>query len=73
MRTQLYIDGQWVDGNGTLDVIDPSDGSVIAKVATAGDAEIEAALAAAHRSLVPNAAKERIESFRAIGIFSGFS
>jgi succinate-semialdehyde dehydrogenase/glutarate-semialdehyde dehydrogenase len=49
MRTQLYIDGQWVDGNGTLDVIDPSDGSVIAKVATAGDAEIEAALAAADR------------------------
>jgi succinate-semialdehyde dehydrogenase/glutarate-semialdehyde dehydrogenase len=47
MRTQLYIDGQWVDGNGTLDVIDPSDGSVIAKVATAGDAQIEAALAAA--------------------------
>ena len=50
MRTQLYIDGQWVDGNGTLDVIDPSDGSVIAKVATAGDTEIEAALAAAHRA-----------------------
>lgn len=50
MRTQLYIDGQWVDGNGTMDVIDPSDGSVIAKVATAGDAEIEAALAAADRA-----------------------
>ena len=50
MRTQLYIDGQWVDGNGTLDVIDPSDGSVIAKVATAGDAEIEAALSAADRA-----------------------
>ena len=50
MRTQLYIDGQWVDGNGTLDVIDPSDGSIIAKVATAGDAEIEAALAAADRA-----------------------
>jgi succinate-semialdehyde dehydrogenase/glutarate-semialdehyde dehydrogenase len=50
MRTQLYIDGQWIDGNGTLDVIDPSDGSVIAKVATAGDAEIEAALAAADRA-----------------------
>jgi succinate-semialdehyde dehydrogenase/glutarate-semialdehyde dehydrogenase len=50
MRTQLYIDGQWIDGNGTLDVIDPSDGSVIAKVATAGDAEVEAALAAAHRA-----------------------
>jgi succinate-semialdehyde dehydrogenase/glutarate-semialdehyde dehydrogenase len=50
MRTQLYIDGQWVDGNDTLDVTDPSDGSVIAKVATAGDAQIEAALAAAHRA-----------------------
>ena len=50
MRTQLYIDGQWIDGNGTLDVIDPSDGSVIAKVATSGDAEDEAALAAAHRA-----------------------
>jgi succinate-semialdehyde dehydrogenase/glutarate-semialdehyde dehydrogenase len=50
MRTQLYIDGQWVDGNGTLEVTDPSDGSVIAKVATAGDAQIEAALAAAHRA-----------------------
>ncbi|MEY2709823.1 MAG: hypothetical protein RL031_696 [Actinomycetota bacterium] len=50
MRTQLYIDGQWVDGNGTLDVNDPSDGSVIAKVATAGDAEIESALAAADRA-----------------------
>ena len=50
MRTQLYIDGQWVDGNGTLDVIDPSDGSVIAKVATAGDAQIETALAAADRA-----------------------
>jgi succinate-semialdehyde dehydrogenase/glutarate-semialdehyde dehydrogenase len=50
MRTQLYIDGQWVDGNGTLDVIDPSDGSVIAKVSTAGHAQIEAALAAAHRA-----------------------
>jgi len=50
MRTQLYIDGQWVDGNATLDVIDPSDGSLIAKVATAGDSEIEAALAAADRA-----------------------
>jgi succinate-semialdehyde dehydrogenase/glutarate-semialdehyde dehydrogenase len=50
MRTQLYIDGQWVDGNGTLDVTDPSDGSVIAKVSTAGDAQIEAALAAGHRA-----------------------
>ena len=50
MRTQLYIDGKWVDGNGTMPVYDPSDGSVIAEVATAGEEECEAALDAAHRA-----------------------
>ena len=67
MRTQLYIDGQWLDGNGTLDVIDPSDGSVIAKVSTAGDAQIEAALAAAHRAApawVKTAPRVRAEMLR---------
>ena len=49
MRTQLYIDGQWVDGSGTLEVIDPSDGSVIAKVATSSDEQNLAAVAAADR------------------------
>ena len=47
MRTQLYIDGQWVDGIGKLPVYDPSDGSVIAEVALAGDAQCDAAIAAA--------------------------
>ncbi len=50
MRTQLYIDGKWVDGSGKMPVYDPSDGSVIAEVSTAGEAEIEAAMAAAHRA-----------------------
>ena len=50
MRTQLYIDGQWVDGSGTLDVIDPSDGSVIASVSTSGEKEHEAALVAADQA-----------------------
>lgn len=50
MRTQLYIDGKWVDGNATMPVYDPSDGSVIAEVATAGEVEVEAALEAAHRA-----------------------
>ncbi len=49
MRTQLYIDGLWVDGSGTLEVIDPSDGSVIAKVATSSDEQNLAAVAAADR------------------------
>ena len=47
MRTQLYIDGQWVDGSGKTAVIDPSDGSVIAEVATSSDDQNLAAVAAA--------------------------
>lgn len=52
MRTQLYIDGKWLDGSGKLPVYDPSDGSVIAEVSTAGDAECEAAIAAADAAAV---------------------
>ena len=47
MRTQLYINGQWVPGASTVPVTDPSDGSVIAEVAIADDAQCEAAIAAA--------------------------
>ena len=50
MRTQLYIDGQWVDGIGKLPVYDPSDGSVIAEVALAGEKECDAAVEAAHQA-----------------------
>ena len=47
MRTQLYINGQWVPGASTVAVTDPSDGSVIAQVSSADDAQCEAAIAAA--------------------------
>jgi succinate-semialdehyde dehydrogenase/glutarate-semialdehyde dehydrogenase len=47
MRTQLYINGQWVPGASTVAVTDPSDSSVIAQVAIADDAQCEAAIAAA--------------------------
>ncbi|MSZ10948.1 MAG: aldehyde dehydrogenase family protein, partial [Actinobacteria bacterium] len=47
MRTQLFINGEWVDGSKTIPVYDPSDLSVIADVALAGDSQCEAALAAA--------------------------
>ncbi|MDO8645562.1 MAG: NAD-dependent succinate-semialdehyde dehydrogenase [Candidatus Planktophila sp.] len=52
MHTQLYIDGQWVDGVGTVAVHDPSDGSVIAQVSLASDAQCEAAVAAADAAAV---------------------
>ncbi len=47
MHTQLYIDGQWIDGVSKVAVHDPSDGSVIAEVSLAGEAHCEAAVAAA--------------------------
>jgi succinate-semialdehyde dehydrogenase / glutarate-semialdehyde dehydrogenase len=47
MRTQLYINGEWVPGASTVPVIDPSDGSVIADVAIASEAQCDAAIAAA--------------------------
>ncbi len=48
MKTKLFIAGQWVEGDGRISVIDPSDESVIAEVSTAGDKECDAAVAAAH-------------------------
>ena len=47
MHTQLYIDGQWVEGASKVAVHDPSDNSVIAEVSLASDAQCEAAIAAA--------------------------
>ena len=47
MRTQLFITGEWVDGSKTTSVYVPTDLSVIADVALAGDSQCKAALAAA--------------------------
>jgi len=50
LKTDLYIDGAWVKGDGTLPVTDPSTGNVIAEVQTADDAQCDAAVAAAHKA-----------------------
>ena len=52
MHTQLYIDGQWVDGVSKVAVYDPSDNSVITEVSMASDAQCEAAIAAADAAAV---------------------
>ena len=52
LKTDLYIDGKWVKGDGTIPVIDPSNGEVIAEVATAGESQCDAAVAAADRAFV---------------------
>lgn len=47
ITSDMLIDGEWSPGVGRVPVFDPSDGSVIAEIAVAGEAECEAALAAA--------------------------
>jgi succinate-semialdehyde dehydrogenase / glutarate-semialdehyde dehydrogenase len=50
LKTQLFIDGKWVNGSGKLPVTDPSNETVIAEVQTAGDAECLAAIDAADKA-----------------------
>jgi succinate-semialdehyde dehydrogenase/glutarate-semialdehyde dehydrogenase len=50
LKTQLFIDGKWVNGSGKLPVTDPSNESVIAQVETASDELCLAAIDAADRA-----------------------
>ena len=50
LKTQLYIDGKWVNGVSTLPVTDPSDNSVIANVQVSSDKECADAVDAAARA-----------------------
>jgi succinate-semialdehyde dehydrogenase/glutarate-semialdehyde dehydrogenase len=50
LKTQLYIDGKWVNGSSTLAVTDPSDESVIANVQASSDKECADAVDAAYRA-----------------------
>jgi succinate-semialdehyde dehydrogenase/glutarate-semialdehyde dehydrogenase len=50
LKTQLYIDGKWVNGASTLAVTDPSDESVIANVQVSSDKECADAVDAADRA-----------------------
>ncbi|KAA1192550.1 NAD-dependent succinate-semialdehyde dehydrogenase [Pseudohalioglobus sediminis] len=69
LKTQAYIDGQWVDAdNGaTLPVSNPANGEVIANIAKVGAAETRRAVEAAHRAMQAwkqRPAKERAQILR---------
>jgi len=64
LKTQAYIDGEWVDGDGgaTFHVTDPATGDSIAEVASCGTAETRRAIEAAEvamRSWRKRPVKER--------------
>ena len=52
LQTGLFIDGQWLERETTLDVTDPATGNVIAAVATASAEDTEQAIAAASVAFV---------------------
>lgn len=64
LREQLYIDGRWRDGDGTLTVRDLADGDTVANVAAASSEQATTALAAAteaQEALRETTAVERAE------------
>jgi aldehyde dehydrogenase (NAD+) len=49
-RFGLFIDGAWVEPAGTFGSFNPADGSELAQVTQATDADVDAAVAAARRA-----------------------
>ena len=67
LKTQLFIDGKWIDGVSTIAVTDPSDNSTIANVAVASDEHCAAAIDAASnafKSWAKTAPRVRAEILR---------
>jgi len=69
LRTQAYINGQWVDGDdgSTFAVTNPANGETIAEVASCGTAETKRAIDAAAAAMVDwrkRSAKERAAILR---------
>jgi len=69
MKTQAYIDGQWVDSDdgSTFSVSNPANGESIAEVASCGSAETRRAIEAAEAAMIDwraRSAKERAAIMR---------
>ncbi len=68
LKTDAYINGQWVTSQNFINVCDPSDGSCIAKVAKMDGQQTDLAIAAAEQALKPwqqKSAKQRANLLRA--------
>jgi len=67
LKSQLFIDGKWIDGTSSIAVTDPSDNSTIANVAVASDEHCAAAIDAASnafKSWAKTAPRVRAEILR---------
>lgn len=64
LKTQSFINGEWVNTGKTFDVINPATGKVLAQVTDCGSKETEQAIEAAHKAFpqwAAKTAKERAE------------
>ncbi|KQV54855.1 MULTISPECIES: NAD-dependent succinate-semialdehyde dehydrogenase [unclassified Caulobacter] len=62
VETEAFIDGLWIEGDATFEVLNPADGTLIARVADLGPGETRVAIEAAHRAFpiwAARTAKER--------------
>jgi len=59
LKTQAYVDGQWIDADGgeTFPIFNPATGEVLVDVARCGTAETQRAIEAAERAMVSWSAK----------------
>ena len=48
LKTELFINGVWVKGTGSIPVMNPSTDTLIAEISTADQAQCDAAITAAH-------------------------
>ncbi len=69
LRHKAFVGGEWIEAarGGSFDVINPADGSVIARVADCGAEDAEAAVAAAQSAFLVwrgTAVKERVRILR---------
>jgi len=57
LRNQAYVNGAWIGGASSFDVVNPADGVIIASVPNLGAAETQKAIEAAHAAFPVWAAK----------------
>ncbi|BFM15520.1 NADP-dependent succinate-semialdehyde dehydrogenase [Maricurvus nonylphenolicus] len=67
LRSQAYINGNWVEGNESVAVFNPANGNIVGRIANLNAQDTEAAVAAAETALISwrqTTAKQRAQLLR---------
>ncbi|MGC8778604.1 MAG: aldehyde dehydrogenase family protein, partial [Candidatus Caldatribacteriaceae bacterium] len=63
---QSFIDGEWMEGEGVIEVIDPSSGEIFATVSKVTRIQLQKAIEGAHRAFQSWSKKPAIERSRVL-------